>query len=104
MVKYNFNNYVTIYPTEHGWNRIIEITKNNYNLTWYAANELVDRRRVENNGFREQVWVIISDYNEIFYNGTTCLESMEFELYDDVIMDIKDIRKYKLKEINESTL
>lgn len=101
MVKYNLNNNIVIYPNENGWNKIIEIVKNDYNLTWSAANEWVERRKTEDGGFKDLFWVIISDLHDIFYNGSTYLETTNITLSDDIQIDIKEIRKLKIKNLEK---
>lgn len=101
MVKYNLNNNIVIYPNENGWNKIIEIVKNDYNLTWSAANEWVERRKTEDNGFKELLWVIISDFHNLFFNGSIYLDKMEIKLIDEVQIDIKELRKLKIKNLEK---
>ena len=68
MKKYNINNYIIIYPNESGWRKIIELTQSHYELTQEKANDWVNIRK-ENGGFKEQLWVLISIYYEMFFNG-----------------------------------
>lgn len=100
MIVYNLNNKVIIFPNENGWNKIIEIIKNEHNLTWSAANEWVERRKV-NDGFEDQLWVIMSDLHSLFFNGTAYLKSMNIQLSDEIQIDVKELRKLKIKNLEK---
>jgi hypothetical protein len=44
----------------------------------------VNKKRTKDNGFEEQLWTIMQDHHEMFYNGTDCLESTEMKLIGDI--------------------
>ena len=67
-----------MYPTEKGWEKIKK------NLVTIYGIELggmeLDRKTTKNNGFKEQLWCIMQDHSNLFYNGTECLKTMVIEL------------------------
>jgi len=81
MNKYNINNEVIIYPTERGFKKI------KHKLIEIYGEELgaleFNRKLTETNGFKEQLWCIMQDHSNLFYNGTDCLKTMVIELLDE---------------------
>ena len=57
------------------------------NLELIYGNKLgkmeIERKRTEDNGFKEQLWCIMQDHSNLFYNGTDCLKTMEIDLINE---------------------
>ncbi len=98
-MTFNINNKVIIYPTKKGWDKLIELNMNVYKRNYKTAKEYIDRCRTEDDGFEEQLWVIMELYIGIFYNGTNYLETTNIELHDKVEMTSQELRDYKLKDL-----
>jgi hypothetical protein len=73
-----------IYPSERGWDKIYEAIKEAYHLSADEAMAWVNKKRTKDNGFEEQLWTIMQDHHEMFYNGTDCLKSTEMKLIGDI--------------------
>lgn len=85
-MEYNINNEVIIYPTEKGWNRIRKNIVEAYKFSEYPttiAEETILRNRTKDNGFKEQLWVLIEQHNNLFYMGTDCLVNMKIKIIKD---------------------
>jgi len=72
---FNLNDEVIIYPNEKGWQKIIELTAKNYKFSTEKAIEWTDKRKTEDDGYKEQLWVIISDLHDMFYNGQNYMQT-----------------------------
>ena len=83
MAKYNLNDNVILYPNQRGWAKIVEITQNEYNLTQEQVAAWVHRRK-ECGGFKEQLWVVMSVYHEMFFNGQQYFETAFIDLLGEV--------------------
>ena len=80
MNRLNLNNDIVIYPNEEGWKKINELTRKAYNLSDTETEDWLDRRKTENNGLKEQLWVIIDLYHSMFFNGQRYLETAYIDL------------------------
>jgi hypothetical protein len=83
MSTYNINNYVTIYPTREGFEymkTLIDIDRNSGFKTYSDIEAYIDAHTTSDNGFREQLWVIMSKFGEMFFNGSQYLENTDMEL------------------------
>lgn len=98
MKSYNVNDYITIYPTLDGWIKIKQILRKSYNMTEVNVDEYIERRR-HCDGYKDQMWVIYSELNEIFFNGQTYLKTSIIDLNGDIIYDNEEIRKMKLDSL-----
>ncbi len=81
MEKFNLNYEVIIYPTEKGWSMIKQNLIFAYNIA--LAEEHIALKRTEDGGFREQLWCIMQDHSNLFYNGTDCLKTMVIDLINE---------------------
>ena len=73
MKNINLNENVIIYPSEYGWKKIKEIVVQQYHdagVPEEHALEYIRGHKTDDDGYREQLWCIISDFHEMFYNGT----------------------------------
>ena len=75
MPRFNLNHEVVIYPNEKGWQKIIELTAKNYQFSIEKAIEWTDKRKTDDGGYKEQLWVIISDLHDMFYNGQNYMQT-----------------------------
>jgi hypothetical protein len=79
----NFNDEVIIYPSEEGWTKLFDILHKLHNVKYKSnifISDYVSLRRTEDGGYKEQLWVIISDLHEMFFNGTPYLKNMNINL------------------------
>lgn len=72
----NINDYVTIYPTDEGWQKIRSIMKKDYLASDYHVDKWISHCATEDGGFRDQLWVIIDKFNELFKLDSVYLDSM----------------------------
>lgn len=73
-MKINLNHEVIIYPNERGFYKIHDLIQMKYQLTDMEAWDWVNKRRSNCGGYKEQLWVIVADFNEMFYNGQNYME------------------------------
>lgn len=83
-MKFNVNYEVTIYPTEEGWLKISKNLQNMYSIK--MANDILVRNTTEDGGYKDILWSIINDHNDLFYHGTDCLKTTIIDL-DESEMD-----------------
>ena len=76
--KLNMNDYITIYPNENGFRKIKALIANRYLLSNEEAEEWVKKRTTKENGYKDQMWVIISDLHDMFFNGQNFMETSHF--------------------------
>lgn len=76
--KLNMNDYITIYPNENGFRKIKALIVNRYLLSSEEAEEWVKKRTTKDNGYKDQMWVIISDLHDMFFNGQNFMETSHF--------------------------
>ncbi|MBW7844875.1 MAG: hypothetical protein H3C45_04390 [Bacteroidia bacterium] len=69
MPRFNLNHEVIIYPNEKGFAKIKALIANRYLLSNEEAETWVNKRKTEDGGYKEQLWVIVSDLHDMFYNG-----------------------------------
>lgn len=65
-ITFSHNDNVTIYPNEKGWAKIIELT-GDVDVYYY--------KQTEDGGYRDQLWCIMHDLHEMFYNGQQYFEN-----------------------------
>ena len=75
ITEFNLNREVIIYPTEEGWKRIKELIAFTYSCNDLEADGWVSRRKTDNGGYKDQLWVIIHDLHDMFYNGQRWLKT-----------------------------
>ena len=83
MTKYNINNYVTIYPTEAGWRNIKAILDSKDDMGFKRVIDVdnyINNHKTKDNGYRDQLWSIISNFSDLFFNGSPYLETTDIEL------------------------
>lgn len=66
-MKYNINDRITLYPTESGWRKIVELYDENYCIGYF--NRCCEDKIGEDDSFTEQLWVVIEILHPMFYNG-----------------------------------
>jgi hypothetical protein len=83
---FSVNDEVIIYPSEKGWIKIREIYTDIYADLYTKSLVRVDvdkhlRHKVTlDGGYKDQLWSIINDLNELFFIGSSYLESTRIEL------------------------
>ena len=82
MKSYNLNSNVILYPNKSGWEKIAEITQEEYALTKEQAGRWVNNRK-QGAGFKEQLWVIMSVYHKMFFNGQRYFETTFIDLVEE---------------------
>lgn len=75
IIHLNINNYVIIFPTVEGTKKIAEILRKKYNTSTTLIDELMKKRLTKDGGYKDQLWHIMSELGEIFFNGSHYLES-----------------------------
>ncbi len=75
MPRFNMNNEVIIYPNEIGFAKIKALISNKYLLSSQEANNWIKKRKTEDGGYQDQLWVIVSDLHHIFYNGQNFIDT-----------------------------
>lgn len=84
MQTFNINDYITIYPTSSGFEKIKSILVNSKEqLGFKDLNEIeeyIGRRRTTQGGYRDQMWTITSKFSALFFNGSNYFETTEIEL------------------------
>lgn len=80
VIETNINNYVTFYPTEKGLEKMKELDAElffNTDSTIQTKEdikakvwELMQKHITEDGGYRDQMWCIMNNYGDLFYNGT----------------------------------
>ena len=89
--SYNLNFNVIIYPSELGWIKIRELISEYYSVVdFFDVDAFINKRRSEDGGFEEQLWVIMSMLGDAFFNGSRYLESTAMTLCGDISTDICD--------------
>ena len=75
MPRFNVNYYVTIYPNDIGWQKIIEIISEQYNMSKEDARRKVQKRTTKDNGYKDQLWCIMSELHSMYFNGQNYFEN-----------------------------
>jgi len=75
MPRFNVNHYATVYPNAKGWQKIIDVTAENYCVSKETAKEIVDRKCTEENAYRDQLWCIMSELHSMYFNGQNYFDS-----------------------------
>lgn len=100
-MKYNLNYNVAIYPNELGWNKIRELLQKAYNFkSKESLEEYIKHRTSTNGAFVDQLWSIMSDLHDMFYNGTQYFDSMNIDLCFDDDLSTR-IKKFKRKDVTK---
>lgn len=71
------NEKVIIYPTEKGWIKIRQILLDRatkFNFKEYDVDQDLKNKRTEDGGYEDQLWVIIKDLHNLFFNGQDYIE------------------------------
>lgn len=82
LLDININEEVIIYPTEKGWKKIKELMQIAYRLTNEQVDDWVFLRTTDDNGYTDQLWVIISILHPMFFNGQDYLEHTWMRISD----------------------
>ena len=84
MVKYNINYSIIIYPNAEGWEKIRQIMSETYKFHTEDEFEAFFRSHVVETGagYKDQIWSIMQDLGEIFFNGSNYLETTQIKLVD----------------------
>ena len=78
--QFNLNNHVVLYPKAKGWEKILDDIEKTYNLTDEEAVKWVKKRTTAENGYKEQLWVIIDIHHDMFFNGNQYIENTNIDL------------------------
>lgn len=78
--RFNLNHKVIIYPNKRGWRKIKALIASKYLLSCEEADVWVNARKTTCGGYEEQLWVIISDLHDMFYNGQNFMANTEIAL------------------------
>lgn len=107
METVNLNSEVIIYPNKKGWVKMVECYHKYYNqyaseghlvVTWEDTKNYIESRKTEDGGFKEQLWVIMATYHDMFFNGTPYWENMNLTIVPDPYdVLFKELRKPKNK-------
>ena len=100
MIKFNINWEIIIYPSESGWDKIHDLTKEAYHLTHDVAIEWVNSRTVPakddmSKGYKDQLWSIAGDLHSMFFNGTPYFATINMRLIHE---PNNDEPRYKTEE------
>lgn len=77
---FDINHDVVIYPNDKGWIKIKKLITKKYLLSHDECEKWIDLRRSECGGYKDQLWSIISDLNDIYYNGQEYLMTTTIKL------------------------
>ncbi len=81
MVK-SINDKITIYLNDKGIKKVKEIIKErNLDIPigyQIDIDEYLEIRLDSENGFTEQMWYIIENYHELFFNGSNYIQTSKF--------------------------
>jgi len=95
MKAYNLNDHVVIYPNKMGWAKMIEIRRRRLPEEMFSLQvvkkELYSHRTREG-GYKTQLWELLSEFGELFFNGSPYLHNSYMSFID----------KFEEKEINVS--
>jgi hypothetical protein len=83
MEKYNINHDVIIYPSEEGWRKIEFLLSELYPLDKKQVKVWLKERRTKDEGYKDQLWNIISELSGLFFNGTPYFKTMEIILCEE---------------------
>ena len=64
-IEFSMNDDVIIYPNEKGWAKIIEL----------KGTESYYSKQTDDGGYTDQLWCIIRDLHEMFFNGQNYFEN-----------------------------
>ena len=78
--RFNLNKKVIIYPNERGWRKIKALIACKYLLSNEEADKWINVRKTSCGGYKEQLWVIISELHDMFYNGQNFMATTEITL------------------------
>jgi hypothetical protein len=102
METINLNTDVIIYPTFSGWKKMIKCYYNYYNqydhiiISWEDAEKAIEDNKTEDGGYKEQLWVLMSTFGEMFFNGTPYWENMNLTIVPDPYDEwLKESKKLK---------
>jgi hypothetical protein len=68
-MKVNINNQVTVYPTTEGWKYLKMRLFHLYSHERFSRQQLEEfwkNKLTKDDGFKEQLWVLASDYPKLF--------------------------------------
>lgn len=90
MIRFNINYEVTIYPSEQGWVKIKQILQEKYAFkTKEELDKWIANRTVVNDGYKEQLWTIMGDFGDMFFNGSFYLKNTFMDLSGDLVFQEK---------------
>jgi hypothetical protein len=82
-VRFNLNYEVIIYPNDSGFAKIKALLSNRYLLSEEEAEDWVSKRKTEDGGYKEQLWVIVSELHDMFYNGQRYMATTDITLLNE---------------------
>lgn len=81
--RFNLNHEVIIYLNEKGFAKIKALIGNRYLLSNEEAENWLNKRKTEDCGYKEQLWVIVSDLHDMFYNGQSYMATTWINLLNE---------------------
>lgn len=82
-VDFSMNDNVTIYPNLSGKDRIRELIEVYYELSSKEAHEMFVSHLEDDGGYTDQLWVIISMFHSMFYNGQNYFSTTKIGIVPD---------------------
>lgn len=79
-VKFNINYEATIYPTELGWEKIRTIISEKYKYNSSELFEYMIKHRTAEGGYKDQLWQMMNNLGQMFFNGNLYLQHTTMEL------------------------
>ncbi len=80
MKEYSLNDSIIIYPTEEGWDMMIDLYQKNNDVNRHEAEKEIDKHKTTDNGYHNQIWSIMGNFGDMFYNGSVYLETTKIYL------------------------
>ena len=78
-ITFSTNDYVTIYPNKKGWEKIKELLEKKYNFNELGI-KIITENRLDDGGYRDLLWHIIEDLNEMFFHSQSYFENTNITL------------------------
>ena len=86
MKSINLNDLVLLNLSKSGWEKLLYITEHSKYHESFDSVEYLRSRTVQigdNIYFKEQLWIIMQQYGELFFNGSQYLQTTEILIDND---------------------
>jgi hypothetical protein len=80
MATYSLNDNIIFYPSAMGWDKVKEIIQKKYQFLSKDKVEDFLITRMENGGYKDQAWEILSTFGELFFNSSPYTDKSEITL------------------------